>query len=255
MIDYLKAFIIGTSGPVYIQHLALLALRDTNYADYPFKEYSLVAPLYYGLMSMLALYLGNTFGFSLQKRLFIISIISICFVVTLAYFVFRKFYKPYKNYTIKDWLSYVILNGGRHLIGFNLIIYYFTKFFSTSWPLRIFIIGSSFISYFITYLKVMFLDYKNKLNYDFKTFAVGEPFIQGFDLLAHLYILQKILGFGLQSSMCIWAISSSIIWLLLATIFKTYKYTNIEWISAFIRIILTSFFKAYILYHVITKLK
>ena len=56
--EYLKAFTIGTSGPAWFQHMALLALADENYYDYSFKLYSIVAPIYYGLMAMLAVFLG-----------------------------------------------------------------------------------------------------------------------------------------------------------------------------------------------------
>ena len=252
--DYLKAFTIGTSGPVWFQHMASLALIDDNYYNYSFKAYSLIAPIYYGLMAMFALYIGKTFNLSLSERLFITSIISICFVVLLMYFVSKKYYKPYKSYTTKEWFSYILRNGARHLINFNLIIYYFTKYFSNYW-LKVFIVGSSIFSYFITYLKVILADNKNKLNYDYKTFAAAEPLIQGFDLLISLYIYQKILGYGLKDSLILWNIISSLLQLILAYNLKTYKFTDIEWIHYFIRIILTGFIKMLPIYFLLTNLK
>ena len=127
--DYLKAFVIGTAGPVWFQHIALLSLRDKNEYDYSFKVYSIIAPIYYGLMTMLALYIGKTFNLSLSMRLFIISIISICSVVAFNYFISRKKYKPYKNYTTKEWIRYILTNGARHIIAFNLIILLYKIFF------------------------------------------------------------------------------------------------------------------------------
>ena len=254
--DYLKSFTIGTSGPVFFPHIALLSLKDENFYDYSFKTYSLLGPIYYGLMNMLSVYLGKIFHLSLQLRLFFISILSILFIVSLNFFVSRKKYKPYKNYTSKEWLSYILLNGSRHLIAFNLVIFNFTKYFSTSWPLRVFIIGSSFFSYFITYLKVLWLDYKKKLNYDYRTFAVGEPFIQGSDLLISLFILQKIFGLGLKLSLLIWNFSSSFIWLFIAHTMKTYTHKNqYEWLIAFTRVLLTGFIKIVPIYYLLTNLK
>ena len=254
--DYLKAFTIGTSGPVFFPHLASLKLADENDYSYSFKTYSLIAPIYYGLMTMLALYIGKTFHKTLRMRLFITSLISIIFIVSLNYFVSSKLYKPYSNYSTKDWLRYIMRNGSRHFIAFNFIIYYLSEYFSKSWPLKVFIIGSSFFSYFITYLKVIRLDYQKKLNYDYKTFAVGEPFIQGFDLLGSLYVLQKLLGLGLKPSLLIWNIVSSVLWLLLAYTGKTYTHENLqEWIVAFSRVLLTGFIKIVPIYFLLARLK
>ena len=205
---------------------------------------------------MLALYIGETFHKTLRMRLFITSLISIIFIVSLNYFVSSNLYKPYSNYSQKDWLKYILTNGGRHFIAFNFVIYYFSEYFSKSWPLKVFIIGSSFFSYFITYLKVLWLDYQKKLNYDYKTFAVGEPFIQGFDLLISLYVLQKILGLGLKPSLLIWNVISSLLWLFLAYIGKTYTHKNLqEWLAAFSRVLLTGFIKIIPIYFLLTKLK
>ena len=254
--DYLKAFTIGTTGPVFFPHIALLALKNKSYYDYSFKIYSLIGPLYYGIMTMFAVYIGKKFGLSLKSELFYTSILSIIFIVLLNYFYSSKKYKPYKNYDTKDWLSYIILNGGRHLLAFNLIIYNFMKYFSTTWLLKVFIIGSSIFSYFITYLKVLWLDYKNKLNYDYRLFAVGEPFIQGLDLSISLYILQKLVGLNLITSLIIWAIVGSFIWLLLASYKQTYKHENISgWLTAFLRVLLTGFFKVPFFYYLLTNLK
>ena len=252
--DYLKYFVVGTSGPVFTPHLALLALVDEKYYNYSFKLYSFVAPLYYGFMAMFALYLGKTFGLSLSNKLFITSVISILFIVSITYFYAKnKGIKPYSDFTNKQWLTYIILNGGRHLIAYNLVIYYFIKYFSYQ-PLKIFIIGSSALSYLITYAKVAYLDYQNKINYNYKTFATFEPFIQGFDLLAYMLIFYNLLKFTLQQTLAIWSIGGSLLWLFLAFIIGTYNYNMITWIYAFIRVLLTGIIKAFIFYFLITNL-
>ena len=248
--DYLKAFAIGTSGPVWFLHIGSLALKDKNYYNYSLKAYSLIAPIYYGLMCMLALYIGKTFNLSLHVRLFITSIISICFIFSLNYFYSRKIYKPYKNYTTKGWLDYFLKNGSRHLINFNLIIYYFTKYFSYYW-LKVFIIGSSIFSYFITFLKVIWADSKHKLNYEYKYFAACEPIIQGFGLLLSLYFFQHILNYSLKYSLILWSIFIPFLVLFLAYTFKTYKYVKIEWIYYLLRMIGTGFITSIPIYYLL----
>ena len=56
---------------------------------------------------------------TLKERLFVISIISIIFIVSFNYFYSRKIYKPYSTYDTKKWIYYVIRNGMAHIIVFN----------------------------------------------------------------------------------------------------------------------------------------
>jgi hypothetical protein len=253
--DYLEAFTIGTSGPVSVQHMVSLALADENYYDYSLKAYSLLAPLYYGLMAMLALGIGKAFHLSLRKRLLVTSALSICLIVSLSYFVSRRYYKPYKNYTDRDWVTYALKNGTRHFINFNLVMYYLTKLFSESYWWRVFIVGSSLFSYLLTYLRVLWGDYRGKLNYDYRLFATAEPFIQGFDLLASLYVLQAILGLGLKRSLVVWTVLGSLLQTLLAHTFKTYKYRGVELFYYLLRAMGTGFIKIVPFYFLLASFK
>lgn len=240
--DYLKSFIIGSSGLVFFQHLALLSLIPGKY-EIPYKLYSFILPTYYGVMNMLALLIGKKFDLSLQLRLFIISIISPIFVLLINIFYSRRHYKPYKNFKLNEWIAYFLTNGSRHLIAFNIVAYFFEKYFDYL-PLKIFIIGSSSLSFLMTYLKVILVE--DKTNYDYKLFAPLEPFIQGFDLLISLYIFHYILKYNIKDSLGLWSVSSSILWFILAYTRKTYKYKGSEWINPFIRILVTGIFKAYL---------
>ena len=235
--DYLKSFIIGTSGPVWFLHMAALALRNINFYDYSFKAYSLLAPIYYGLMSMFALYIGKTFNLTLRKRLFITSIISICIITCFNYFYSRKKYKPYKNYSAKEWLIYILTNGARHIIAFNLIIYYFTLYFSENYWLRIFVIGSSLFSYIITFISIILLNMKNKVNYDYRLLAVFEPLLMGIGLILNLFIFQNLLSLTLKLTILLSIFVRPLVWLFLAVILKTYSNKNsYEWFMQFIKV-------------------
>ena len=253
--DYLQAFVIGTAGPVWFQHIALLSLRGENEYDYSYKNYSVVLPIYFGIMTMLALYIRKSFKLSLRMSLFIISIISICFVVSLNYFVTRKIYKPYKDYTTTEWIRYILINGSRHIIAFNLIIFYFTKYFLKNYWLRVFIIGSSFFAYIMTYLSVILLDERKKLNYNYKLFAPIEAIKQGLVLVVSLYILQRKLKFSLVKSLMIFALLVPITWPIRAYILKTYNYEGDEWFQGFIKLTIYNSIKIYIVYYLIKNLK
>ena len=265
--DYLKSFTIGTSGLITLQHFLPLALQSVDNKDvsssviFPFKEYSIVAPIYYGVMSMLALYIGKTCGLSLALRLFITSIISIVFVTLLNYNVSRKKYEPYKSYTTKEWLYYIIRNGSRHIIAFNLIMFYFEKYF-TIFTLKAFIIGSSAFSYLITYLKVAWLDSQQKTNYDYKFFTVYEPIGHGLLLIFAAVIFKNFFHISLRKSMFINSLLLPCGWFLTVRYLlpwigrNTYNYDKQELFIAFLRVLVTSLIKYnVVLYLLLTHLR
>ena len=212
--DYLKAFTIGTSGLVTLPHFAQFVLDKDRYKDYPFKIYSIVAPIYYGLMTMLALYLGSTFDWSLQKRLFITSIISLIFVFLLTYFIVKKKWEPYKSYTRKEWIYYFIRNGLKHLFVFNIIIFYFEKYFSKSNLLKAYIIGSSIFSYWFNFLVVIDRDNKGLIKFDYPTFAIWLPYDQAKNVIIGTVIFPKIFNISLRTSFFLGSLIVPISWLI-----------------------------------------
>lgn len=253
--EYLKAFTIGTTGPVWFLHMFLLSLKDKNYYDYSFKTYSLIAPIYYGFMSMLAIYFKNNFSITLRYSLFLTSILSIILVTLLNYIISSKYFKPYINYNNKDWIDYIIKNSSRHLIAFNLIIYYFNKYFSKYYWFKVFIITSSIFSYFITYIKVLYADSKNKLNYRYETFASFESIIQGLTITIGVFLLMNILKINILQTLILGNIIGPFLMVISAYYLNTYHYNNIEWFYYFIRGILTGIIRTTILYYLLIYLK
>lgn len=251
--DYLKSFVIGTSGLITFQYFAPLYLVKDKTKEFPFHEYSIVAPIWFGLLSVLALLLGKTFNISLSMRLFIISIISVTIISSFNYFYSKDKLQPYKNFTNKEWLYFILRNGSRHIIAFNLIMFYFEKYFSL---LKVFIVGSSAFSYMFTYLKIMMLDKQNKLNYDYRLFATMEPILQGLLLVVGLKILMDGFKLNLKNSLIVLHSYIPIFWFIGAKyIFKTYNYTNDEWMVAIGRIYITLIVKYFVFYYLLTKLK
>jgi hypothetical protein len=253
--DYLKAFTIGSSGLTWVQHVALLALKDETEFGVSIKAYSMIAPIYFGLMTMLAFFIRSKYKFSLAKSLFLVSIISITLVTSLNYFVSSKSIVPYKNYTNNEWISYIFTNGGRHIIEFNLIIYYFAKYFSTNYWLRVFIIGSSFLSFAPTYLRVMHLDNKDKINYSFRNFVAYEATMHGVLLVLSLFIIQKLFGNNLKNNLIIYGSVTAVGWLILAYYFKTYKHKTLtQWLEAFIYVCFKHVIVIFVIYQLLTRL-
>ena len=226
--EYLKAFTIGTSGIVFLSNLYVLKLTDEEVYDFPLKLYSLLIPLYYGLMNVLGLYIGKKFKLSLDIQLLIISLISITTIVLFNYYYSRRKYKPYKNYTKKEWFLYIIRNGLRHLFAFNIVIYFFTKYFDSSLLLKWFIIGSSFFSYYQTYLKVAWIDEKKPgyIQYNYKDFITFEPIVHGIFWTVGLYIFYKNMKYTILKSLILWSILGMIGQFGLAKYFKTYDYSK-----------------------------
>ena len=244
--EYLKAFVIGSSGLVIFPVLSNL-LNDNRY-DYS-KIYSFIIPIYYGLLSILTLFIKKQFKLSLQYSLLIVSVISIMIIQLINHYFNDKYYINSKQNN----LFLIIQDIIRQLIIFNIIIFYLTINFSKSEILKYFIIGSSIFSYYITY----YLVYKGKnINYDYNKFAITEPFVQGFFLAIGIYIGIHYLHLNLISSIILYKIISSFPMTFIAHKLKLYNLNTKEWIYKYhTGGLVLSLIKSIILYYLIIKLK
>lgn len=120
MNGYLRSFVIGSSFPVFV--LWFISVSQVTNKTYSYELYSILNPLYFGLMNMLAYHLGKIYDWSLRKRLFIISIVSAAFVSTLTITN-----NPYGYKTIKQYVTYVEHILLWHFITYNVIIYWLEK--------------------------------------------------------------------------------------------------------------------------------
>lgn len=108
--EYLKSFVIGSSYLVFVPFFLVVSQIDPTDMNYTYMTYTFVAPLYFGLMNMLSLFIQKTFSLTLNMRYLIISIISATIVSLLAV-LFRTY-----NYTGLQWLAY----SGRILVNHTL---------------------------------------------------------------------------------------------------------------------------------------
>lgn len=112
----LKSFIIGSSLPTTLHFLLKVMSIPENKLNYTYKEYSIIAPLYLGLMNAISLSLQKRYRWTIKQRFLYISIISGIFV-----FCFAKINKSY-NFNDKEWFMYGLRILAKHFITYNLII-------------------------------------------------------------------------------------------------------------------------------------
>ena len=244
--DYLKAFVIGSSGLVVFPELSKLP-NDNRY-DYS-KIYSFIIPIYYGLMGIIALFIRNRFELSLQRSLLVVSVISISLIQLLNYNFNDKYYINSKQNN----LFLIIQDIIRQFIIFS-IMYYLTINFTKSDILKIFIIGSSSIFYLINYYAST---KSNDLNYDYKYFVITEPIIQGFYMALSLYIGMKYFKLSYTYSIVlIYLIIGNILMVLIAHKLRLYKFNvNMDVRDYMWSLTFSSLYKGLALYYLLNKLK
>lgn len=122
MSSYLRAFVIGSSFLVFFPHFLAVASADEKQLNYTYKEYTFVAPLYLGLINMLAFYIGATYGLSRRMKYVLFGSISPLIVISFSYLM-----QTY-NYSYKQWITYAVGLFIKHFTIFNVIIYSLDKY-------------------------------------------------------------------------------------------------------------------------------
>jgi hypothetical protein len=120
--NYLRAFIIGSSILVILPHFLAVAGLDETKMNYTYKQYTFVAPVYYGLMNMLSLYLALLLNLSIRQRFVLIGSLSPLIVIAFSYFS-----KTYK-YNEQEWIKYGIQLFIKHFLIWNIVIFLLDKF-------------------------------------------------------------------------------------------------------------------------------
>ena len=102
MAGYLRAFVIGSSFFVFFLFFFFVSRFDPKKFHYPYKNYTLIAPLFLGIMNMVALWMERTWHLTRRMKYFIVSILAP--VCVLAFVYIANIYK----YTRADWISHII---------------------------------------------------------------------------------------------------------------------------------------------------
>lgn len=120
--NYLREFVIGSSILVILPHFYAVANLDETRLNYTYKQYTFVAPFYYGIMNMLSLYLAILLQLSPRGRYLLIGTISPLVVISFSYFT-----KTY-DYAGDEWIKYGIGLFIKHFLIWNIIVYTLNKF-------------------------------------------------------------------------------------------------------------------------------
>lgn len=83
MESLVKSFVIGSSAFITIPYLVHASKLSKNVWNFNFKEYSVVMPLYFGFMTILANIIRKEFNISLFISIIIIAVISMMFTATM----------------------------------------------------------------------------------------------------------------------------------------------------------------------------
>lgn len=120
--EYLRAFVIGSSFLVFLPHFLAVAGLDERKLNYTYKQYTFVAPLYYGLMNMLSLFIALQFGLSSRQRYLLIGTLSPLIVISFSY-TFQTY-----DYKGSEWLKYGVGLFMKHFLIWNLVVYFLDKY-------------------------------------------------------------------------------------------------------------------------------
>jgi hypothetical protein len=119
--EYLRAFVIGSSFPVFLPHFLTVANLDERNLNYTYKQYTFVAPLYYGLMNALSLYIALRLNLSSRQRYLLIGTLSPLLVISISY-TFETY-----NYQGTEWLWYGVGLFIKHFLIWNIIVYFLNR--------------------------------------------------------------------------------------------------------------------------------
>lgn len=112
----LLGFVVGSSIAVLLPFFWSVSRMPDGFKNYSYATYTMIAPVYLGLMTALAVWLSRWWG--LRAAVAAISVASPLIVVAFAYFT-----GSYNYGTAQEWGSYgagIIL---KHMLVYNIVIY------------------------------------------------------------------------------------------------------------------------------------
>jgi hypothetical protein len=122
MNQYLRAFIIGSSYPVFFLFFLEVSKFKREYFNFDYTRYTFIAPPALGLMNVVSLYIAEWYDISKELRFLLMSLLAPTIVLSVV--AFLKIY----NYTKEQWFSHIIKVYFLYFIIFNVIVYTLDKY-------------------------------------------------------------------------------------------------------------------------------
>ena len=118
---YLKDFVLGSSYLVFLPYFYSVHNSQST-KNYSYYEYTLVAPVWFGIWNIISLIIAEYFGLSKRLRFFIVSILSSFSIMAIAY--------NFKTYTFtnEEWIKYFFYIFLKYLFVWNIVIYNLDKY-------------------------------------------------------------------------------------------------------------------------------
>ncbi len=116
--EYLRSFVIGSTYLTTLLFFLTVRNIPDTVKNYSYEDYTLIAPLYLGLMNTLSLYLSKVYNLSLRQRLVLIGLISPLIVISFAYS------SSVYNFTMEEWVRYAFRLMLKHFAIYNIVIYF-----------------------------------------------------------------------------------------------------------------------------------
>ena len=120
--NFLRAFIIGSSFPVIFPHFFAVANLDESKINYTYKQYTFVAPIYYGIMNVISLYVAILVGLSRRQRYLLVGTISPLIVIS-----FSLSFQTY-TYDTNQWIRYAVGLFLKHFLIWNIVVFFLDKY-------------------------------------------------------------------------------------------------------------------------------
>jgi len=122
--DYLRAFIIGSSIFVIFPFYYIVSNFDPKKSNINYNNYIYYAPIGLGLANVLSLFLEKTFKLTKRQRFLAISLIAPT-IVTILITTLQIY-----NYTTTEWFKHIINLYILYIFMFNIPIYLLDKYTS-----------------------------------------------------------------------------------------------------------------------------
>ena len=116
----LRQFMIGASflvvAPFYYSVYHSQTKKTYNYYDY-----SMVAPIWFGLWNILSYFIAEKFGLTLRQRFMVVAVMSSLTIMFIATYM-----KSY-NFTQEEWYKYYVYIFIKYMFVWNVVIYFIEK--------------------------------------------------------------------------------------------------------------------------------
>lgn len=119
--NYLKQFVIGSSFLVFAP--LYYSVKHQSKKTYSYYNYSLVAPVWFGLWNILSLIIAEHYKLTMKQRFLVISILSSFGIIFIA-----TYFKSY-SFTKEEWYQYYSYIFIKYILIWNIVIYNIEKNF------------------------------------------------------------------------------------------------------------------------------